>query len=106
MKKWVKKVSRKHVIKGTATGSQIRGVRMTRRKSVFVYRLDDSVTMDMMNKYLVSNGIKWGKLRTMSSKDTIYISYTVDIDSKYYDKICDSSLWGTDVHVRDFKKKW
>ena len=104
--KWVKKVSRKHVIKGTATGSQIRGVRMTRRKSVFVYRLDDSVTMDMMNKHLVSNGIKGSKLRKMSSKDAIYTSYKVDIDAEYYDKICDSSLWGTDVHVRDFKKKW
>ena len=33
--KWVKKVSRKHVIKGTATGSQIRGICMTRRKGVF-----------------------------------------------------------------------
>ena len=29
----------KHVIKGTTTGSQIPGVRMTRRKSGFVYRL-------------------------------------------------------------------
>ena len=104
--KWIKKVSRKHVIKGTATGSQIRGVRMTRRKSVFVYRLDDSVTMDMMNKHLVSNGIKGAKLRKMSSKDAIYTSYRVDIDAEYYEKICDSSLWGTDVHVRDFKKKW
>ena len=100
--KWIKK----HVIKGTATGSQIRGVRMTRRKSVFVYRLDDSVTMDMMNKHLVSNGIKGAKLRKMSSKDAIYTSYKVDIDAEYYEKICYSSLWGTDVHVRDFKKKW
>ena len=40
------------------TGRQIRGVRMTRGTSVFVYRLDDSVTMDMMNKHLVSNGIQ------------------------------------------------
>ena len=79
---------------------------MTRRKSVFVYRLDDSVTMDMMNKHLVSNGIKGAKLRKMSSKDAIYTSYKVDIDAEYYEKICDSSLWGTDVHVRDFKKKW
>ena len=42
----------------------------------------------------------------MSSKDAIYTSYKVDIDAEYYDKICDSSLWVTDVHVRDFKKKW
>ena len=104
--KWVKKVSRKHIIKGTATGSKIRGVRMTRRKSVIVYRLEDSVTMDMMNKHLVSNGIKGSKQRKMSSKDAIYTSYKVDIDAEYYDKICDSSLWGTDVHVRDLKKKW
>ena len=59
--KWVKKVSHKHVIKGTATGSQICGVCMTRRKSVFVHRLDDSVTMDMMNKHLVSNGINYAR---------------------------------------------
>ena len=80
--KWIKKVSRKHVIKG----SQIHGVRMTRRKSVFVYRLDDSVTMDMMNKHLVSNGIKGAKLRKMSSKDAIYTSYKVDIDVAYCEK--------------------
>ena len=62
-----------------------------------------TVTMDMMNKHLVSNGIKGGaKLRKMSSKDAIYTSYKVDIDAEYYLKICDSSLWGTDVHVRDF----
>ena len=71
--KWVKKVSRKHVIKGTTTGSQIRGVRMTRRKNVFVHRLDTL--------------------------------YKVDIDAEYYETICDSYLWGTDIHVRDFKKK-
>ena len=96
----------KQVIKGTATGSQIRGVHMTLRKSVLVYRLDDFVTMDMINKHLVSNGMKGVKLRKMPSKDDIYTSYKVDIDAEYYEKICDSSLWGTDVHVRDFKKKW
>ena len=42
----------------------------------------------------------------MSFKDAIYSSYKVDIDADYYEKICGSSLWGTDVHVRDFKKKW
>ena len=30
-RKWVKKVGRKHVIKDTTLGTQIRGVRMTRR---------------------------------------------------------------------------
>ena len=58
---------------------------MTRRKSVFVYRLDDSVTMDMMNKHLVFNGIKGSKLRKMSSKDAIYTSYKVDFDAEYYE---------------------
>ena len=52
--KWVKKVDRKHVIKGTSLGEKLRGVRMTRRKSVFVYRLDYYVTMDMMNKLVVA----------------------------------------------------
>ena len=65
---------------------------MTRRKSVFVYRFDNSVTMDMMTKYLVSNEIKGSKLRTMSLKNEIYTSYEVDIDSEYYDKICDYFL--------------
>ena len=47
--KWVKNVGRKYVIKETTLGSQIHDVLMTRRKSDFVYRLDDSVTMDMIN---------------------------------------------------------
>ena len=67
------------------TSSKILGVRMTRRKSVFVYRLDDSVTMDMMNKHLVAHGIKGSKLRKMSSKDVIYTLYKVDIDAEYND---------------------
>ena len=46
--KWVKNVKK------------LRGIRMTRCKSVFVYRLDDSVTMDMMHNHLVSNRIKGG----------------------------------------------
>ena len=60
--------------------------------------------MDMMNKHLVYNGIKRAKLRKMSSKDAIYTPYEVDIDAEYYDKICNSSLWVTDVQVRDYKK--
>ena len=72
--KWVKKVGCKHIIKGTSLDSQIRGVHMTRHKSIYVYRLDDSVTMDMMNKHLVSNGIMVPKLRKMSSDDAIYTS--------------------------------
>ena len=78
---------------------------MIRRKSVFVYSLGDSGTMHVMNKHLVSNGIKGASLRTMSSKDDIYSSYKIDIDAEYYDKICDSSLWGSNVHVRDKNKR-
>ena len=71
---------------------------MTRRKSVFMYNiLDDSVTMNMMNNHLMSNGIKGAKLWKI-----ICTSYKVDIDAKYYDKICDSSLWRADVHDRIF----
>ena len=42
--------------------------------------------MDMMNKRLVSNGIKGAKLRNISSKDAIYTSYKIDIDAEYYEK--------------------
>ena len=95
---------RKHVIKGTATGSRICGIHMTCRKGVFVYRLYDSVPMDMMNKHLVYNGIKGAKLQKMCFKYVIYTSYNVNIDAAYYDEICESSfLRGTDVHVRDLK---
>ena len=95
--KQVSRPHRKPVIRGTATVGHIRGVPMTRRRSVFVYRLEDCVTMEMMNDHLVSNGIKGAKLRKMSSKDAIYTSYKVDLSTEFYDKICDSSLWGTGV---------
>ena len=46
--------------KRNTRGSKIRGVCMTRPKIVFVYRLVDSVTMDMIDTHLVSNGIRGG----------------------------------------------
>ena len=49
---------RKHVIKGTALGSQIRGIRVIRRKIVFIYRFDDSVTTGQFPNTLKSAGVK------------------------------------------------
>ena len=75
-------------------------------KSVsLVYRLDDSVTMELINKHYVPRCINAAKPRKMSSKDVNYLSYQVYIDAEYCDKISQYSLLETDMHVRDFKKR-
>ena len=96
----------RNVVKGSATGSALRGVRKVNKRSVKVYRLNISVTDKQLMEHLTLNGIIGARIRRVSMKDAPMKTYKVDVSEQYYELICDPAMWDEYICVSDWVFNW
>ena len=96
----------RNVVKGSATGGALRGVRRVNKRSVKVYRLDISVTDKQLMEHLTLNGIIGARIRRVSMKDAPMKTYKVDVLEQYYELICDPAMWDEYICVSDWIFNW
>ena len=80
------------VVKGSATGGALRGVRRVNKRIVKVYRLDISVTDKQLMEHLTLNRIIGARIRRVSMKNATMKTYKVDVLEQYYELICDPAM--------------
>ena len=76
----------------SVTGGSLRGVPKTRKRSVIIYRLDNSVPDKGLMDHLTDNGITGARIRKVANKMAPTKSYKVDSIKQCYNNMCDPDI--------------
>ena len=95
--------NRKKVVKGTNTSAAIRGAPLPSR-DLFVYRLDQDTTEDIMRKHLTDNGVTVRELVCTSHPNSAFKSFKLTVPVNQVDEVYKESLWPVGVCIRRYWK--